>query len=333
MRRVHGYKMGLWSLALCLLLSAARGQDPAPTSGTTWFEVESSAISFGTLDPQVEVLPKPLVVRVHSDQEWALKLIPSPGLVVETGAPVPLDRLQWRPNTTGLFVPFDTSGPLTIASGMPTDAAGDLVLVELVLDLEETDAIGQYRFMLRLVLGPVDPMAATTTAAPSPAEANDATVTVVANNFGVFLCTVDVTSFDFGEVDLNGSDYGTPGVVAKGRNASNTGGTYENDSGAITWTCFTTPPSTVDIALNSTAADHTGGMVSDDLEMRIPPTAGGTSTGFQTFTSGAPLVAGMAVGSGANAARGELGLRLTVLDIDPAGNNTWIVRLRATGNP
>ena len=50
-----------------------------------WFEVESSAISFGTLDPEVELLPKPLVVRVHSNQEWALKLIPSPGLVVETG--------------------------------------------------------------------------------------------------------------------------------------------------------------------------------------------------------------------------------------------------------
>ena len=74
-------------------------------------------------------------------------------------------------------------------------------------------------------------------------------------------------------------------------------------------------------------------MVVDNLEMHIPPVAGGTSTGFQTFTSGATLVAGMAVGSGANAARGELGLRLTVLDTDPAGNNTWIVRLRATGNP
>ena len=333
MHRVRGYKLGLWLLALCLLLGAARGQDPAPTSSTTWFEVESNAISFGTLDPAVELLPKPLVVRVHSDQEWALKLIPSPGLVVETGESVPLDRLQWRPNTTGLFVPFDTSGPLTIASGMPTDEAGDLVLVELSLDLEETDPIGQYRFILRLMLSPVDPMATTAATMPSPGEANDATVTVVANNFGIFLCTVDVTSFDFGEVDLNGSDFGTPDVVAKGRNASNTGGTYENAGGVITWTCFTTPPSTVDIILNSTASDHTGGMLGDNLEMRIPPTAGGTSTGFQTFTSGAPLVAGMAVGSGANAARGELGLRLTVLDTDPAGANTWIVRLRATGNP
>ncbi len=333
MRRVHGHKMGFWSLALCLLLSTAHGQDPAPASGTMWFEVESSAISFGTLDPEVELLPKPLVVRVHSNQEWALKLIPSPGLVVETGVSVPLDRLQWRPNATGLFVPFDTSGPLTIASGMPTDDAGDLVLVELLLDLEETDPIGQYRFILRLLLGPVDPMGTSTPALPSPAGASDATVTVVANNFGIFLCTVDVTSFDFGEVDINGSDFGTPGVVAKGRNASNTGGTYENAGGAITWTCLTTPPSTVDMALNSTAADHTGAMLVDDLEMRIPSTGGGTSTGFQNFTSGAPLIAGMAVGSGANAARGELGLRLTVLDTDPAGTNTWIVRLRATGNP
>ena len=92
-------------------------------------------------------------------------------------------------------------------------------------------------------------------------------------------------------------------------------------------------PDHLEAQLRSLAQEVMGESGVDDLEMRIPSTGGGTSTGFQNFTSGAPLIAGMAVGSGANAARGELGLRLTVLDTDPAGTNTWIVRLRATGNP
>ncbi len=333
MQRVRMYKMGLWSLALCVLLSAAHGQDPAPPTGTMWFEVESNAISFGMLEPGIEPLPKPLVMRVHSDRDWTLKLIPTPGLIIGTGASVPLDRLLWRPTSTGLFIPLDISGPLTIASGPPTERGGDLILLELLLRPETTDPVGQYRYNLRLLLSPTDPGNIPAAPPPSSGESNDETITVTANNPGIFLCTIDATTFDFGDVNVEGTDYGTANVLANGRNGNNTGGEYESAPGAINWLCSTLPSSIVNIALISTATDHVGGMDVNDLEVRIPPAAGGTAAGYQAFASGVNLISGMSVGIGANAAQGQLDLRLTVLDDDPTGINTWLVRLRAMGNP
>ncbi len=333
---VRRFKAGLGWMALCLLVGAAQGQDVPPPGETMWFEVESNALGFGEMDPDFEALPERLLVRVHSDRDWALRLLPSPGLLVETGASVPLDRLHWRPGATGPFVPLDNNSPVALASGPPTGAAGDLVLTELWLRLHENDPTGRYRFDLRLVVEPLDRMEALPDPAAkrAPAETNDQTVTVTASAQGLFECTLNLTGFDFGDVDLSGSSFGTPNVVALGRNATNTGGLYQNAPGSVTWQCRSAPKSTVGIALATTAADHTGGMATNDIEVRIPSSSqGGTSTGYQLFASQAPLITGMFVGNGSNAANGTLDLRLTVLDADPPGVNTWIVRLRAAGNP
>ena len=164
--------------------------------------------------------------------------------------------------------------------------------------------------------------------------ADSQVVVTAAINQGVFICTYSVASFDFGDVSSQGADFGSPNVVAGGRNGDDTGGVYTSSVDSITWTCRASPQSTVTVALRSTAVDHTlGGMAADDLEARIPATAGGTSTGFQRFTSQADLITGMNVRNGGNAAAGRLDLRLTVLDVDPPGANSWRVRLRATGAP
>ena len=145
---------------------------------------------------------------------------------------------------------------------------------------------------------------------------------------------LNVASLDFGDVDADGTDYSTVSVTAQGRNGADTGGTYVNDASSVTFECKAAPSSTAVIALNSTAADHTVGSMDDDgLEVRVPDTNGGTSTGYQVFTSAANLITGMAVGNGTNRASGDVDMRLTVLDVDPFGANTWVVRLRATGNP
>ena len=158
-------------------------------------------------------------------------------------------------------------------------------------------------------------------------------VTVSARVVGHFGCTVSTESFDFGDLDAGGINVGSPYVAAKGRNGANVGEIYETAAGTILWNCRATPSGTVNIALASTASDHTGGMYVDDLEVRLPPVGNGTSTGYQPFSSGANLLTGLTLGAGANAVSGPMDLRLTVLDDDPAGVNTWVIRLRATANP
>lgn len=321
-------------LALFLLTQTVQGQDVR----TTWFEFESNVIAFGDLDPEVNVVPHVMAVRVHSDTHWALKLIPNLGILVETGDNVPLDRLQWRLGSTGPFLPLDTSGPLTITSGAATGVDGELILVELLMEVEETDPIGQYRFDLRMVLENVAQEESQNASKrafmpPPPGQSDEETVTVTANLLPILTCGISA-SFDFGDVDLNGTDYLTPNVVALGRNVTNTGGEYENRSGSIRWICRSFPPRFVNIALVSTTADHSGGMNVNDLEVRIPgSTRGGRSTGYQAFTSQADLITGMVTWFLLFPARGQLDVHLTVLDTDAPGPNAWVVRLRATSNP
>lgn len=161
---------------------------------------------------------------------------------------------------------------------------------------------------------------------------SDMSVTVTANNIGVFSCTTTQAGYDFGDVDSDGN---TNGTSTGARLGSDDGATFTAAS-AIDWNCKSAPSSTVAIALNSAAADHTVGSVDDNrLEIGIPSNpGGGTSTGYQAFTSTNNLVTGMSVGNGAaNDVDGVIDLRLTVMDTDPIESNTWIVRLRATGSP
>ncbi len=163
----------------------------------------------------------------------------------------------------------------------------------------------------------------------------DMNTSVTANNIGIFTCTLNVLNFDFGDVDSDGGVLpGTgAGVLGNGRNVGDDGGVYETAPGTITWVTRAAPASTVRFHLVANASDHTGGMPADRLEIRVPDTAGGTSTGYKTFTSLDDLITGMAIGNGANAATGEINLRLNVHDVDPTGSNTWTVKIRATGNP
>lgn len=158
-------------------------------------------------------------------------------------------------------------------------------------------------------------------------------VTVSARIVGTFEVSVSGENFDFGDLDANGLSLGTPNIASKGRNSEDIGVVYESMAGSLSWTAKASPASSVDIALISTEADHTGGMYVDGLEVRIPSTNGGKSTGFQSFTSQANLINAIPVGNGVDTVAGDLDLRLNVLDSDPIGTNTWVVRLRATANP
>jgi len=163
----------------------------------------------------------------------------------------------------------------------------------------------------------------------------DMDLTVTANNLGLFECNTSVASFDFGDVNADGDDFGTPSVVAQGRAPADNGGLYENAPGSVQFTCVAAPESVVQIVLTSDATDHSGNMAVDDLEVRLPnvPGHGGTSTDYQLFSSQALLLSDLNVGNGPLAATGDVDLRLTVLDIDQTGANTWLVHMQATGTP
>jgi len=163
---------------------------------------------------------------------------------------------------------------------------------------------------------------------------SEAEVTAMANNLGIFECLTSVPLFDFGDVDANGGSHGTPGVIPQGRNPTGTGGRYTNQPGTVMWTCRAAPPSNLQISLASLPSDHTvGTMDHDDLEIRLPSDPPDSwTTGYQLFTSNATLLSSIPAGNGPFEVTGRVELRLTVLDTDPPGPNTWVVRMVVTGS-
>lgn len=176
-------------------------------------------------------------------------------------------------------------------------------------------------FVAFLFMGTQSALAQTRTA--------DMNLTVTANNVGIFTCTLDVTTFDFGDVDADGNTT-TLGVIGA-RLGSDDGAEY-NAAGVSNWTCRAAPSSSVDFTIESTDANHTGSLAPDRLEVQM--TEGVVPGGFATFTSNATMLSNVAVGNGAGGqATGAVDLRLTVMDTDATGANTWNVVLRATGTP
>ncbi len=172
----------------------------------------------------------------------------------------------------------------------------------------------------------------TCTRSASAQRSADLALGVTANNRGGFACSLDQAAFTFGNVDAAGTDFGTAGVVADGRNGADDGATYTAASVA-TWTCSTAPVGVISFALASSGGDHTGTMPMDALAVQLPAVGLGASTGYQPFSSAASLMTGVVIGNGAGAASGDVDLRLAVLDGDPPGANTWLVRITATAIP
>ena len=118
------------------------------------FVIESGPVSFGEVrHDKVTEVPGAVVVRVFSTQPWTLRLEPeSPLTVVDSGTAVPVSRLQWRSERSSRFQPLQTAGGTEIARGPATSRGGQLVVVDLELQLADTDPTGEYGCRLRLGL-------------------------------------------------------------------------------------------------------------------------------------------------------------------------------------
>lgn len=119
-----------------------------------WFVVESAYADFGEMLPeQLRELPNAFVIRVHSDRDWELRLVPRGDLeVMGTADRVPLDRLAWRSSRSPGFLAFASLAPVTVGHGGPTGGAGAVVTIDLRLELQDDDALGRYGVDFRAML-------------------------------------------------------------------------------------------------------------------------------------------------------------------------------------
>ena len=119
-----------------------------------WFVVESADADFGEMVPDEERdLPGAFVLRVHSDRDWELRLLPTGDLeVTGTVDRVPLDRLAWRGPASGGYERITSTAPITVARGGPTGGAGQVVAIDLRLELSDRDTLGRYAVGFRAVL-------------------------------------------------------------------------------------------------------------------------------------------------------------------------------------
>ena len=135
------------------------------------------------------------------------------------------------------------------------------------------------RTLLFVIAVPLLLVAGATSAWAQPASDS---VTVTAQNRGIFLFDITDASFDFGEVDAAGNLSSTG--VSGARNGGDTGAIY-TASAATTWTCSSAPSRTVRVYNASTASTINWG-TADRLSMQIPTTglpAGSTSCGMVAF--------------------------------------------------
>ena len=120
------------------------------------YVVESRSIAFGDVVPGEPLdIPGAIRVRVFSDRDWHLRLLPvSPLRHLERGLAVPLSRLAWRPSGAGPHHSLSEGAPQTIASGARTSGGGVLVAVDLRLATADGDPLGPYETSFRLELTP-----------------------------------------------------------------------------------------------------------------------------------------------------------------------------------
>jgi hypothetical protein len=196
----------------------------------------------------------------------------------------------------------------------------------------------------RIIVSAAMMLVAATLFAASPPQ--QASITVTAANAGVFDFAITAASYAFGNVDANGTANtgGTQPITGVRNGSPGTGSRYTATT-ATTWTLASAPARAVHIFNASSAGAPTSITwgTADRLEIQIPTTgiAGSTSCGFKLFstqnTDGGPspsctngnLITTFTAGNAVSSITGNLDFRLTVLDTDATGTNSWRVTLTA----
>lgn len=119
-----------------------------------WYVVEKASADFGLVNPgQTAVIDGALLIRVFSENDWILRLAPrvasvSSGSVTER---ISSSRLALKTGAAGWQVLRD-GVPSVVARGKATSGAGELVILDLKLALEDRDPVGYFGAELELSL-------------------------------------------------------------------------------------------------------------------------------------------------------------------------------------
>ncbi|MEW6367584.1 MAG: hypothetical protein AB1714_23385 [Acidobacteriota bacterium] len=125
--------------------------DPARS---VYYIVESAPISFESLNAGESIERHGAVlIRVFSDRDWILKLTPvGPLRVEETGGIVPFERVEWRSRLSGGYSIFREGVQAVVGRGARTGAGGELVVLDLRMQLLDSDPAGHYQTSLRVTV-------------------------------------------------------------------------------------------------------------------------------------------------------------------------------------
>lgn len=122
-----------------------------------WYVVERSDTDFGELNPgESRTLDNAVVIRVVSESDWILSVAPgettiTSGAVTESIAAQRLatrsNGSEWRPLSSGL--------PTVVARGRSTPGSGEIVVLDLKIDLDNRDPVGRFGGQLEIILEPL----------------------------------------------------------------------------------------------------------------------------------------------------------------------------------
>jgi hypothetical protein len=122
--------------------------------GAAHLVIESGPVSFGeVIAGRSEERNDALSVRVFSDSDWELRLIPESAINTNSRADSPsMSLLEWKHTGSGKWMRLRSGAPVVVGRGQRTGPSGQPVSVDLRLQLSDRDPIGQYGFNLRLSL-------------------------------------------------------------------------------------------------------------------------------------------------------------------------------------
>jgi hypothetical protein len=130
---------------------APPAEGPAKQS---WYVVEKASADFGLVNPgETAVIDGALLIRVFSEDAWILRLAPrvasvSSGSVTER---ISSSRLALKAGAAG-WQSLRDGVPSVVARGKATSGAGELVILDLKLALENRDPVGYFGAELELSL-------------------------------------------------------------------------------------------------------------------------------------------------------------------------------------